>query len=111
MYIYTCCGIRLHLTKIRCSLNILLPLTILHNVQNHCSQLTLFLKNRIVAKQSRFLKVMNLVLKYFDKASHQRMLLAPGIDQILDKQVKSTAYNTYIYNTYSYMKFKCIIYA
>ena len=97
LHIYIECAENMHLTKIRCSLNILLPLSIPHNVQNHCSQLTLFLKSTIVAKQSRFLEVMNLVLKYFDKTSHQRMLLAPGIDQILDKQVKSKAYNTYIY--------------
>ena len=34
---------------------------------------------------------------YFTGMSGKRMLLAPVIDQILDKQVKSKAYNTYIY--------------
>ena len=87
----------MHLTKTRCSLNILLQLSSLHNVQNPSSQLTLFLKSTIVAKQSRFLEGMILFLKYFDKTTHQRMLLAPGIDQLLDKQVKSKAYSAHVY--------------
>ena len=91
-----------HLTKTRCSVNIPLQLSSLHNVQNPCSQLTCFLKSTIVAKQSPFLEGLKLFLKYFDKTTHQRMLLAPGIDQLLDKQVKSKAYSThtYIYNVY-----------
>ena len=97
LHIYIECAENMHLTKIRCSLNILLPLSIPHNVQNHCSQLTLFLKRAIVAKQSRLLEGMKLYLKYFDKTTHQRLLLVPGIDQLLDKQVKSKAYNTHIY--------------
>ena len=91
-----------HLAKTRCSVNIPLQLSSLHNVQNPCSQLTCFLKSTIVAKQSPFLEGLKLFLKYFDKTTHQRMLLAPGIDQLLDKQVKSKAYSThtYIYNVY-----------